>query len=528
MEIDLFDTKKFIETNNLKEVTNPAITSKGFIPTSDGLLSNEIFGISIADRQTTYAYIDLHAYFLHPFVYKTLKRLNRNFESVVNCTKKFRIENGELVPDEENGDTGLTFLYSNWDKLQFNKNDSNMRNERIGILSNYKKNELFTRYWIVIPAYYRDINREVADKGKPKHNELNDKYSKLIRLAQMVDGGTTFDFVLGSTYAKVQEQLLVIYDFFKGKLEKKTGMIRRSLMGKSVDYASRLVITAPVYDANSPDELTVDFKHTGVPLAHCLSLFTPFIIAWVKNYFRQLGEKSGSKIPIRTTGKDGKEEMGFVELDSPELYFTEEVIKKEIDNFIKAPGDRFKVVHIPVKHPKKFLPFTLTLRDYKPGAPMSESNISNRYMTWCDILYQAAYDVTQDKHIYVTRYPYLDYMSMFASRIRVMSTKKTMAVYVNEDTVYNNYPVINPDLDSDRVAVSFIDTLSMSNTYLKGLGGDYDGDQISVRAVFTQEANEEADRIMLSKANLLNASGKAVRESSNEAVQTLYALTKFE
>ena len=73
---------------------------------------------------------------------------------------------------------------------------------------------------------------------------------------------------------------------------------------------------------------------------------------------------------------------------------------------------------------------------------------------------------------------------------------------------------------------SFVDTASFSNLYCQGLSADYDGDQISVKAVYSQEANKEAIEMLHSKKHLLNISGENMRSSSNEAVQTLYALTK--
>jgi DNA-directed RNA polymerase beta' subunit len=56
----------------------------------------------------------------------------------------------------------------------------------------------------------------------------------------------------------------------------------------------------------------------------------------------------------------------------------------------------------------------------------------------------------------------------------------------------------------------------------------YDGDMVSVKGVFTQEANEEAEQIMTHKANILNVYGENVRMTTNEGVQTLYMLTKFD
>lgn len=41
--------------------------------------------------------------------------------------------------------------------------------------------------------------------------------------------------------------------------------------------------------------------------------------------------------------------------------------------------------------------------------------------------------------------------------------------------------------------------------------GDYDGDMLYMRAVFTQEANAEADKLIWSKTNMLNATGEVSR-----------------
>ena len=55
---------------------------------------------------------------------------------------------------------------------------------------------------------------------------------------------------------------------------------------------------------------------------------------------------------------------------------------------------------------------------------------------------------------------------------------------------------------------------------------DYDGDTISVRGVFTQEANIEAEKLIYSKKNLLDNSGKNIRSLGKEAILGLYCLTK--
>ena len=51
-------------------------------------------------------------------------------------------------------------------------------------------------------------------------------------------------------------------------------------------------------------------------------------------------------------------------------------------------------------------------------------------------------------------------------------------------------------------------------------------DQTTVKIAFTQEANEECERLMNSKAFFINASGQNIRYTELEVIQTFYTMTK--
>jgi hypothetical protein len=53
-----------------------------------------------------------------------------------------------------------------------------------------------------------------------------------------------------------------------------------------------------------------------------------------------------------------------------------------------------------------------------------------------------------------------------------------------------------------------------------------DGDQITSKILWTQEANEECERVINSKAFILSSNGKNTRVCDLEAIQTFYVLTK--
>ena len=529
MKVWLLDTETFIKINGLKEVTNPLMFDKGNIPTVDGLFSTEIFGVSTRERKETWAYIDLGQYFLAPKVYISLIRLNRNFESVVYGSKKFSIKDGVLVPDEENGGTGLKWLYDNWEKIKFPKNDSNSRNQRIELIEKNKKDVLFWRRMPVIPAFYRDVDLHSSD-GNPKVPEINDAYSKIIRNVSMVNEANDMDFMIASITGQIQSLLVDIYNLLKEKLEKKNGYVRRFLMGKSVDYASRVVITATPYTSERPSEQYVDFEHTGIPLSHVCSEFTPFIIFWLNRWFKTSIENFKNNFPIA----NDKGDLVNVKLDNPESFFNDEYIESKLAQFVKNPYTRFDTIPLPISKEeldrvgiKKQPVYRFTGHQLIGGSttPKDENKIE-RPMTWTDLLYMAAVEVTSGKHVVITRYPVLDYNGSYISKIHVISTRNTMVMSVN-GTVYNTYPVIDLTAKPEDMDSIFRDTINICALHLGGLGADHDGDQITCKGVFTQEANEECDRLMKEKSNFLSVQGNGLRTIGNEGAQTLYSMTKF-
>ncbi len=522
MKIELINIKKFITANGLQEVTNPITFEKGATPTVDGVLSTEIFGTSMKERKRTYAFISLNGHFLQPFAYKVLKRLNRKFEDCVNGTKTFKItEAGDLEEDEKGGN-GLEWLYTNWNKLKFKRNNSAARNSRIDVLTFYDRDTLFTKQWLVIPPFYRDVNLSQGSEGKASHHEVNDKYSKLIRLSSNISSNG-FSIILNQTYSAIQNVLVEIYDIFKKNLEKKNGLQRKALLGKSVDYGARLVISAPRFVSNTPSGMNVSFYRTGVPLSMTAAIFTPFIVNYVIKFF----EQELSMHPTYPVIIDGKETQ--IELKSPSSHFNEDYVMKKLQRFIKSPADRYEVVYLPTVDKKYENRFAMAFRGryYDKDIPETESNISNRPLTWTDIFYQACYNEVElrNKMIWITRYPLLDYFGMLTTHVHVHSTMNTKPVIIGE-RIYPYYPDIDLNASESEISTNFIDTATMSNLYLAGLGADYDGDQISIRGIFTQEAEEESRKIMMSKSNVLNIYGGSARTTTNEGVQTLFMMTK--
>lgn len=519
---------RFIKLNGWDEVRNPISFEKGMIPSADGLFSTDIFGMSMDDRKNRFGFIDLKRKYLTPKAYIALIRLNRKVQSIVYGTKKFTIQNGELIEDE-NGQTGMDWLYKNWDSINFQKGEGAQRNDRVDVLSGHSKNELFMDKFIVIPAFYRDVNMQQASSGSPRVPEINDTYNNILRNISLIEAQNNFDFMVNSLIGKTQQLIVDVYNQLKAKIEKKNGYLRKFVMGKSVDYCTRVVITAADFRYDSWKAQPIDFEHTGCPLIFCLSMLTPFILWWVKGFFKTELENTKDSCPVIL--KDGKKV--YVKLESPEIFFNNEYIEKVLQQYIDQPSSRFDKIELPIQkeYKEKYgitYPIYIRLKGRHPNVTTMDkhSDFFERPLTWTDIFYMAAVDVSEDKFVQITRFPLLDYLGTLFTRIFVMSTRNTTPMIIN-DRLYEYYPVIDTEMDVVDIESLFIDSLKLFPIYLSAIGGDHDGDQITAKILFTMEANADALKIMNAKTNLISINGDAIRKIGNEGSQTLYTMTRF-
>jgi len=503
MKIDIVDLNKFITINECPQVTNPIYLDMNNVPTDDGLFSYTLFGLSGSyDRKTIFGYIDLKKKFLHPVVYRLLVSIDRRISKIVDGSMYVTLdEKGLIVVDNEKGKTGLEFLHKNFDKINFKLTGSRVREEKIQVFKSLKRNEAFLDKWLVIPAFYRDVNLSKSGSGKIGVDEINSLYTKIVSISNTLSVESDYDFMGFISENKLQLYLLEIYETLTKSMAKKTGIIRQALMGKSIDYATRAVISAPRINSNEWDKQEIPFGYTGIPLAQLLVLYYPFFIYGISNYFEEIFNTTKYVLD--------QDRVTQHALINPMDDYTPDKIKKMMNLYIKSIPDRFQRLPVNTENGTKYL------KVYE--------NDNLRDLTLTDLLFTVATKVCEDKMVYITRYPMETHQGIYPSKIKILTTYKTMDSSINS-TYFNDYPYIDsslPILDS-----TFIDTVVMNNSYLDALGGDYDGDMVSLRAVWSQEANAEAKKLLNSNSNLLDSSGSNVRTIGNEGVQTIFALTR--
>ena len=455
MKIDLLDFDAFIKRNKCPEVKNSVLFNFGNKPTEDGLLSIELFGqMGSDDRKNIFGYIDLKKKYLHPLIYKILVSMKRKLVQCINGTKYFAVNGkGEIIEDPENGQTGLNFLYDNWEKFKWKTSDSFTRNDKVTILNKTPKDKLFIDKFLVIPPFIRDFQPTDNNDRVDAVDAINDMYAKIIRYCQSSDD-FSFSFLSYTNDALVQDLLVEVYDYCTSQLAKKTGLIHRGLLGKSIDYATRSVISCPQVNSDSWKTTQVKFGETGVPLSQVIVIFFPFFVYEIQSWF----EKNLDTIKDEIKTKYNTSVDHFMD------NFDEEHIKKLMHTYIKNHEARFDKISF-----KDDSGTTRYLQIYK--------NDLKRDFTLTDLLYIVAVEVVQNKHVYVTRYPIANFQNIYPSRVKVLTTQKTCHMQLG-DKYFEEYPLILEDYplkSSDGKHDYFVDTVRINSFYLTAMGGDFDG-----------------------------------------------------
>lgn len=468
MKIDVLDIDRLIEVNKLQEVDSPRLFSSKMTFDSKGILSNEIFGISKDDRRSTYGYINLKRKFLHPHIYhKVLKSMFKGIVFLVSGQRYYSVKDGVLVEDDD-GWTGLEELYKHWDEIDWKKSKSANDTSR-DLLIGLTRDQVFIDKELIIPPAYRDVMIAGTMDSSDHVNELNSMYTKLIASVALIQQGGLFSRTQYNTQLKIQEILVDIYNYFKNQISKKQGLIRKNLIGKSVDYGVRSVISAATYNHDKFDDNIVDVEHTAVPISQCCSAFYPFIEAWLRNFFTR--EIINDPNLIMFYDYESKREFTATIRD-PELQFSEKAIRKMINDYCLNPDNRFRLIEvlvdIPGKNETQLARATMILK----GKIISENNVMkalNRGLTITDLLYLACVDVCEKRHVMVSRYPVGTDKGIYFSKVNVQSTREHMHVVFNGKD-YPRYPVIDFKVPQDQVGVQFIDSLVLSNSHCDGMG----------------------------------------------------------
>ena len=321
----LLDLNKFIEAEELKQITtsNLMIGDK-FDP--NGLFSNAIFGLFGSSRwRTKHAFIDLRCNVLHPLLYEIADR---------RCSSLIKFFNGDLsilnnkLVAGNSGEWGIKYFVEELEKVVKIFLDQGQLTNAGATLMRYivknRKLALIDKV-IVLPPQFRPIN--IANNRIDLH-PINDKYVNMINEAQILSATDVTSKSYKELLFRIQTQVFEAYQILRDMIKGKTGIQRKSLLGKSMDFSARAVIVGD--PAIPPDKV-------GVPFKIALSLFKPFIIYKSTSKYAQRWMDLGIPKPsILTIGnlvnmvKEGKKDLMDPQIISLLLEILKEICTEKV------------------------------------------------------------------------------------------------------------------------------------------------------------------------------------------------------
>ena len=483
--VTLLDVNNFIRSHFVKQVTSLSIYSPSSNTFSEtGLFSEEIFGnLGSTDRMITHGNIVPNTNILQPLIYKNVVKLAALYEEIISGSAYaiFDEETKNFIRcnDPENNSscgTGFTFFMSHFHKIEFERNESFTRSDRIKIIEKYK-DILFCNKLLVLPAGLRDLEES---QGTVTTDDINKLYQTLLSYSFSIPPGAT-STIYDSVRYSIQKKFVEIYDYIDNILTGKRGFIQGTWGHRRVALGTRNVITAATYATMTPnDPQTIQPDETKLGLFQTMKALQPIVVHHVRTTFIEpiFGHES-SLVPLI----DPKTfELAYRELSDSEIskYQKPEAIEDWISKFQNLDiRNRPITIHCNEDERDYFL-----LMVYDDGDKISLFRSLNEFtkvsgriidkkkvrpLTWVEMFYMATFNAAENKHVFITRYPVIQDESCYPTKIHLCTTIPSRIVElvdIASNRVILNYP------EYPILGKPFIDAVQVGTARLRGLGGD--------------------------------------------------------
>jgi len=287
MSLKLLDVNKFLQSKQSKAITNPRSFDNKMEPNQGGLQDPTIFGISTKDKFSSWGYINLEDVVLHPLIYDNLNIIDPIFKRVLLKKIKVNLVNGMIEESKTgSGSAGLSWIITNWSKINFDKYKTEKNKLFIEFLNNTNSNMIFINKVPVIPLVYREAHMGTF---KMEADELDELYEKILNISKTGRSDFTSEWMKAMKDSSgkeiLQDKVNQLFQHFVSKLEGKRGFIRNTLTAKRLDNVARMVANA------RPD---IPINSAVLPWHILLNIFDIFVVAYIQNdesgeYAKKLG-----------------------------------------------------------------------------------------------------------------------------------------------------------------------------------------------------------------------------------------------
>lgn len=482
----------------------------------DGLFSTLTFG-RLGDplRDRRFGYINLKLPVLHPVIYSRLTRLKglyvdilagREYATWNRTTKDFE------KATELDGETGYNFFLSHWSELTPPKTGSSIRDLRVALIDKYRDKALITDL-LVLPAGLRDA--EIDTDGRPSMDDVNNLYQSVLMQVRNFPDRTTADdiAIYDRTRYALTLKILEIYEHFERLISGKGGFIQGRFASRRVFNGTRNVISSldvSTLDLDAPNR--PGFNDTVVGLFQASKAVLPKTVYQLKiGIIGEIFNTASNSVEL-VNAETLKREWVEIANDEMDRWATEEGLEKVINELsIVEKRDRPVVVG---KH-YLALVYVDNAKQYKilrsiDDLPADRNPDFVRPITYIELVYLSGLPMWNTTSAFVTRYPVENQLSSYPSKFYVKTTITGEQRYaldddwqrITEGPLALEYPILVPD-----VVTKYHDSASVNPSRLAKLGADFDGDMVSVNAVYSKEAIAESDAYFKTREAYIQAGG---------------------
>lgn len=496
----------------------------------NGLYSIPIFGrVGSEERDQRFSYIHIKCSIFHPDVFRALTALKQMYTGILSGSV-YAVWDDELkdfiksTPLE--GQTGFSFFVQHWKSIEFKRNDSSSRNDKIALVEKYKDVAMY-RNILVSPAGLREI--QIDDRGRTIENEVNSLYRKLLSAANTItdDPAAADTSLYDSVRWSLQNRFNEIYKSYADMLEGKRGILQQKWGRRRIFNGTRNVITAAPVGTSTLGALnSPHMNDTQIGLYELARGALPLTVhgllnGWLKNVFND-----GTRIQV-INPKSLKQETINVDIPTVAKWTTQEGLEKLIGGFADTT-----IRNKPITIQGRYIGLVYADNDhFRVFGDIDELPVNfNRElvhpMTYTELMYLCLYQRWNTLYMLVTRYPITGMGSVYQTKAFVRTTIKS-SVKIELDVDWRPIPGAYATAFPvhDRFA-EFMDSLSVHPSRLGLLGGDYDGDTMSATILLGDDVLRECEMLLAQRESYITGRGEFLIDVTNETLDfVLKALT---
>lgn len=482
-----------------------------------GLFSVEIFGrIGSVDRESRFGYIDLGLPVIHPVIYRNILKLKSFYEDII-LGKTFAIYDPNVkdfvLSNELEGQTGYTFFFNNWKKVEFKSTGSGIRLNRLNLIEKYKDNCIL-KVFLVSPAAYREV--EIDAYGRTTMDEVNEMYRRLLMQARDVPDyfGPNDDMsIYDRKRVALQNTVCEIYLHYENLLSGKGGFIQSNWASRKVFNGTRNVISS--LDTNAADldlPNRPKFKDVAIGLYQGAVSVKPKTIFGLRNsIIGNVFDNLTQEVEL-INKKTLKLEPVRVSADIIDTWATPDGLERVI-NELKVVEQRSRAIEIEGHY--LALVYLDDQQNFKvfrdiTGFPKGLNRDFIRPITYGELIYTSGLETWANTVGFITRYPIENYNSSIPAKMYLKTTVKGELRYQlgwdwkrdESLPLALEYPI----LEVNKPA-TWHDSVSPPPATLAPLTADFDGDTVSWIACYSDESIAEANKFFKSRLGYLRAGG---------------------